>query len=177
MKRLVIGCLLLSSMLYGAVVTRPMLGSMERMFRARLESLFPPDQLFGILDSPQAVYVEGFGVVLTSRVNLVEGPGLMPFRPTLKPEELLSIRARKIDRLPIVRDAIRESMAIAATLMETVPVDEQIVYSVALFHHPYEDARGIPSQIVMQASRKTLLTLAKQPDKAALAAAIKVREF
>ncbi len=177
MKRLLIGAALLGSLVYGAVVTRPMLGAIERMYKARLDSLFTPDELFGIIDSPQGVYIDGFGVVVTSRVNLVEAPGLMPFRPALKPEELISIRQRKIQRVPVLEDAVRQSMVIAAGLMETVPLDEQFVYSVNLFHHPYEDYHGLPTQIVLQASRKTLLTLAKQPDKAALAAAIKLKEF
>ena len=177
MKRLLVGAALLSPLLYGAVVTRPMLGAMERMFKANLDSLFKPDELFGIIDSPQSVYVDGFGVVMTARVNLVEAPGLMLFRPALKPEEIRSIRERKLQRVPMLENAVRQSMVIAATLMETVPVDEQIVYSVNLFHHPYEESRGLPSQIVLQASRKTLLALAKQPDKAALAAALKLKEF
>ena len=177
MKRLLLGTFVLSSLLYGTVVTRPMLSGVERLFKGSLESLFTPDQLFGMLDSPQGVYIEGFGVVLTARVNLVEAPGLMPFRPALKPEEIKSIRDRKIERLPIVRDAMRHSMMLAAGMIETVPMDEQFVYSVVLFHHTYEDAKGIPTQIVMQASRKALLALQRQPDKAALATAIKMREF
>ena len=177
MKRLLCCAVLLSSLLFGAVVTRPMLGAMERMFKANLDNLFGPDELFGVIDSPQGVYIDGFGVVVTSRVNLVEAPGLMIFRPALKPEELRRIRERKIKRMPILEDAVRQSMVIAATLMETVPLEEQFVYSVNLFHHPYEDSHGLPTQIVLQASRKTLLGLARQPDKAALAAAIKLKEF
>jgi hypothetical protein len=68
-------------------------------------------------------------------------------------------------------------MVMAATLMETVPPEEQIVYSVTLFHHPYEDSRGLPSQIVLQASRKTLLALAKKSDKETLTSAIKLKEY
>ena len=177
MKRLLVSTVLLSSLIYGAVVTRPMLSSMERMFKASLDAMFTPDELFGVIDSPQSVYIDGFGVVMTTRVNLVEAPGLLLFRGPLRAEELISIRQRKLQRVPILEDAVRQSMVVAAGLMETVPVDEQIVYSVNLFHHPYEDARGVPAQIVLQASRKTLLTLAKQPDKAALTAAIKLKEF
>ena len=177
MKRLLVGAVLLGSLVYGAVVTRPMLSAMERMFKARLDSLYTPDELFGVIDSPQSVYIDGFGVVMTTRVNLVEAPGLLLFRGPLRADELISIRQRKIQRVPVLEDAVRQSMVIAAGLMETVPMDEQIVYSVNLFHHPFEDAHGVPSQIVLQASRKTLLTLAKQPDKAALTAAIKLKEF
>ncbi len=177
MKRLMLGTVLLSTLLFGAVVTRPMIGAVETLFRGDLQHLFTPDQLFGLLDSPQGVYIDGFGLVFTARVNLVEAPGLMIFRPALKPDELKSIRDRKLERLPVVRDSMRHSMMLAAGLFETIPLDEQMVYSVALFHHPYEDAHGLPKQIVMQASRRTLMALQKQPDKAAMAAAIKMKEF
>lgn len=165
------------ALLLSAAVSRPMINGVERSFNARLESLFP-GELFAVLDTPQGVYVEGFGIVFTSRVNLVEAPGLGPFRPALKATELSAIREKKIQRLPVLRDSMRDAMVAAAGMLDSVPVDEQIVYGVNLFQHPYEDAKGLPTQIVMQASRKQLLTFQTQKkDKAALVAAIKVREF
>ena len=75
MKRLMIGTVLLSTLLFGAVVTRPMIGAVETLFRGDLQHLFTPDQLFGLLDSPQGVYIDGFGLVFTARVNLVKRLG------------------------------------------------------------------------------------------------------
>lgn len=169
-----VGCV---ALLLSAAVTRPMLKAVEGSFNARLETLFP-GELFAVLDTPQGVYVEGFGVVFTARVNLVEAPGLGPFRPALKSSELATIRDRKVQRLPVLRDSMRAAMVAAAGILDTVPGDEQVVYGVNLFHHPYEDSKGLPAQIVMSASRKQLLTFQTQnKDKAALVAAITVREF
>jgi hypothetical protein len=108
MKRLFVAAILLGSLVYGAVVTRPMLWAVERAYKGKLDTLFTPDELFGVIDSPHGVYVDGFGVVVTARVNLVEAPGLMPFRPALKPEELRSIRERKVQRVPVLEHAVRQ---------------------------------------------------------------------
>ena len=80
--------------------------------------------------------------------------------------------------LPVLRSAMREMLVSAAGVMDPVPANEKLVLSVSLLNLPHEDTAGIPSQIVMQAQRKTLLGyLSSGSDRAALAAAIQVQEF
>ena len=142
-----------------------------------MEALFPGEQYL-LLGHTHGVYLDGFGCVFTTRVNLAEGPGLSPFRPQLPESERVALHKKKLERLPALRAAMREMLVSAAVVMDPVPPTEKLVLSVSLLHMPHEDATGLPVQIVMQAQRRTLKGfLNAGADKAALEAAIQVREY
>jgi hypothetical protein len=66
----------------------------------------------------------------------------------------------------------------ASVVMDPVPVSERMVLSVSLAYWPHEDSSGLPTQIVMQAPRKTLMGfLMSGADKSALEQQIQVREY
>ena len=59
-----------------------------------------------------------------------------------------------------------------------LPASERMVLSVSLAYWPHEDSSGLPTQIVMQAPRKTLMGfLMSGADKSALEQQIQVREY
>ncbi len=176
MKRAIL-LTVLACTLFAAPVSRSLVASVEVSMNKRIEALFPGEQYL-LLGHTHGVYLEGYGCVFTTRVNLAEGPGLNPFRPKLPETERAALRKKKLDRLPALRTAMREMLISAAVVMDPVPAREKMTLSVSLLHMPHEDVSGLPTQIVMQAERQTLAAfLQKGVDKAAQEAAIQVREY
>lgn len=158
-------------------VSRGTILAVENSFNKRLERLVPGEPYL-VLGQPQGVYLEHYGVVFTASVNLVEGPNLSPFRQDIKPTEVAALRQRKLDRLPHLRDAMREMLVDSAAMLDTVPANEQIVLAISLPRYHWENVTGIPGQIVMQGTRSALVQLQVNPSNSeqAIAAAIHTRE-
>lgn len=157
-------------------VTRAALAAVEKSFDRRLEGVL--DSPFLLLGMTRGVYLEGYGAVFTAEVNLASGPTITPFRPQITKEEIAKLRLRKLERLPAVKNAMREMLVASAGSLDTVPAEERLAVGVSLFYFSWEDATGLPSQVLMQAPRKTLLEFQTgRRDRAALAAAVEVREF
>jgi hypothetical protein len=91
----------------------------------------------------------------------------------------VDLRQRKLDRLPKLRDMMREALVVSAGMLDAVPANEQVVISVSLPRYNWEDSTGLPSQIVMQANRVSLVNLQVNPakDAATFQAAIRTREY
>ncbi|MCS7316017.1 MAG: hypothetical protein RMI94_11650 [Bryobacterales bacterium] len=154
---------------------RASLAALERLFDARIERQAIEDPLL-LLGTTRGVYLEGYGAVLTAEVNLVAAPGLSPFRPALTKEEIARLNARKQQRLPQLKQIMREMLQDAAAALEALPPNEQIVLAITLFHYSWEDRTGLPGQILMQAQRQQLLAVRGRSAEA-LAGAITVKEY
>lgn len=115
------------------------------------------DDPFDILGATRAVYMEGFGVVLSTEVNLVVGPAITPFRPKLSADDVEKLRLRKLARLPQLKQLMRDMMVTSATTLKSMPAEEQVVVGSHLFFYSWEDRKDLPEQLVMKASRKALL--------------------
>ena len=167
----------LACALFAAPVNRSLIGAVEVAMNKRIEALFPGEQ-FVLLGHTHGVYLEGFGCVFTTRVNLAEGPAPSPFLQQLPPAAKAALNKKKVERLPALRSAMREMLVSSAIVMDPVPATERMVLSVSLLNMPHENVTGLPAQIVMQADRRTLMGfLTPKSDKAALEAAIQVREY
>jgi hypothetical protein len=176
MKRTLL-VVLIACALFGAPVNRSLIGAVEVSMNKRVEALFPGERYL-LLGHTHGVYLEGVGCVFTTRINLAEGPGQSPFRQQVPETARAALRRTKLERLPILRAAMREMLVSAAVVMDPVPPSERMVLSVSLLHMQHEDTAGLPEQIVMQADRRTLMAfLTPKSDKTALAAAIQVREY
>lgn len=173
-----VGCLLAA--LAAAPAERPRLlreslAALERIFDSRLERA-NIEEPFLLLGTTRGVYLDGYGAVLTAEINLVTGPAVTPFRPALSKEEILRLNQKKQQRLPALRQLMREMLLDAAASLEAVPPAEQIVLAVSLFYYSWEDRSGLPGQILMQASRQQLLRL-RQQGPAGAASAVLVKEY
>ncbi|MSV33082.1 MAG: hypothetical protein EXQ57_11245 [Bryobacterales bacterium] len=167
----------LACALFAAPVNRGLIAAVEVSMNKRVEALFPGEQYL-LLGHTHGVYLDGVGCVFTTRINLAEGPGLSPFRQQLPESERAALRKKKVERLPVLRTAMRDMLVSAAIVMDPVPSSERMVLSISLLNYPHEDVSGLPTQIVMQAERRTLLGfLTPKSDKAALEAAIQTREY
>lgn len=158
-------------------VSRVEMAAMERSFDERLRKS-NVENPFVLLGLTRGVYLEGYGAVFTAEVNLVQGPGITPFRPELTAEDLARLKAAKTARLPVLRQLMREMLLASSSSMDRVPMEEQIVLGVNLFHHAWEDTKGLPQQIVMQAKRRALVDVAaNRVAKETLDTALRVKEY
>jgi hypothetical protein len=156
-------------------VTRAMVKAMETSMDNQLTGLWPTDPV-QVLGLSQGVYVNGYGAVFMSEVNLAPAAGITPFHPTFSADELKQIHAKKLQRLPKLKEAMQQIMLNSASSLDSVAADEQIAVGITLFYWTWEDKAGLPAQIVMHAPKRALL-LVKTGDKATLAGALTVEEF
>jgi hypothetical protein len=75
------------------------------------------------------------------------------------------IRQRKLDRLPALRQAMRDVWRDSATTLTSVPDNQQVVVAVRLLYLPWEDTHGLPGEIVMKGDRRTALAGAPQTEE------------
>ena len=137
------------------LVTRTALATLEKGIDSHLA--YSADN-FDLLGSTRGVYLEGYGAVFSIELNLILSPNVSPFHPAFSKMEIARIRDRKIERLPLLRQKMREMLIASAGSLENVPPSEHVVLAVSLFHYSWEDYSGLPSQIVMQAERQKLLS-------------------
>jgi len=150
-------------------VKRTAMQVVEKGFDARLELTNPPDP-FDVLGNARGIYLPGFGVVLTAEVDLIKVPGISPFHQAITAEERPRLRARKLQALPRLKEAMKAVLISTAQDLRSVPLNENIVVGVTLYYFVGEDSTGLPSQVVMQATRQQLLNSQG-------ADSIKVQEF
>ena len=150
MKRL-IGLVCLAAL---AAPDRAALQTVEKMVDRRIETLF--DDPFALLGMTRGVYVEGVGLVLSTEVGLAVTP-TGPFSPKLSKEDMARLRQKRLERLPVLRAAMQETLQRTAVMMDAMPPQEKVVLGITLFRKSSEDNTGIPGQIVMRATRQDLL--------------------
>lgn len=141
----------------GPRVTRPVIVSAESAMDRRLEKLLP-DNPYVLLGNTRGVYLDGYGVIFSAEVNLIQAAG-GPFHTKISKEEAAQHRQQKLSRLPALRSTMKQALLGAALSLDTVPPEEQVVLAVSLFRHSWEDMTGVPQQIVVSAQRKTLVQL------------------
>jgi hypothetical protein len=136
-------------------VTRAALASVEKGFDGRFTRSYDS---FDLLGTTRGAYLEGYGAVFSTELNLIVSPNLNPFHQSFTKIEIARIHERKVQRLPLLKQQMREMLIASAASLENLPPSEQVVLAVTLFHYSWEDYSGLPSQIVMQAERQKLLS-------------------
>lgn len=158
-------------------VPRTTLAAAEKSLDNRFAGLWS-DNPFIMLGPTRGVYLEGYGAVFTAEVNLVAGPQIGILTPSMTKASIAQHRQKKIDRIPELKKAMAKALAdtAASPEMAAVPPDEQIVLVAFLSHFPWEDLTGVPSQIMMQSSKKKLME-AQPKGGAALEASIQAVQY
>ncbi len=110
-----------------------------------------------MLAAPRGVYLQGYGAVFMTDVNLVYTPSINPFRLTIEPEVIDRIHRQKMAQVPVLRENMRQILLESGSALETVPLDEQVVLVVTFANEKWEVTAGLPSQITMQARRSNLI--------------------
>jgi hypothetical protein len=157
-------------------VSRAVLADLERKLDRTIPALETTDP-YDLLGTARGVYLPGYGAVFTTELNLLAA-NYSPFNPPPTGEGLEKLRQRKLARLPLLKRSMRALLVMAAVTLKTVPPNEQIVLGISLYYKSFENRDGLPSQIVMQAPRQTLLDLQlERPDSPKLEKAIRVQEL
>jgi hypothetical protein len=158
-------------------VSRGALHAMELSVDQRVQTL-SMDAPFELLGNTRGFYLDGYGAVFTTEVNLSQSTNISPFQPVLPKEYIDKLRLKKRDRVPVLKKCMQEEMVAMAASLDTVPAKEQIVLGVTLYYHQWEETAGLPSQIVMQAERQKLLEVhLGRAGRESLDSVIRVQEF
>ena len=158
-------------------VPRTTLAAAEKNLDNRFAGLWN-DNPFIMLGPTRGVYLEGYGAVFTAEVNLVAGPQITIIMQQPTRQSIAEHRQKKLARIPELKKAMEKALAdtAASPAMAAVPPDEQIVLVAFLSHFPWEDLTGVPSQIMMQGSKKKLMD-AQREGGAALQASIQAVQY
>ena len=132
------------------------IANVERSIDGRVRDLWS-DNPFVLLGPTRGMYLEAYGVVFSSEVNLATGPTMTIARVPISPQLVAAHRAKKLERLPQLRRSMKEALVNAANYLETLPAQEQIVIGVNLSRYPWEDTTGLPAQMILQATRAKVL--------------------
>jgi hypothetical protein len=136
-----------------------MIEAMQHSLDNRLSGLWPQDPA-EVLGLSQGTYIQGYGAVFLSEVNLAPAAGISPFHPSVGPDEVRRTHEKKLQRMSALRSAIRAMLVDSARSLDSVPADEQVAVGLSLFYWKWENREGLPAQIVMHAPRKMLLQAA-----------------
>jgi hypothetical protein len=133
--------------------------NIERTFDAKVsamasDNLGPVD----LLGATRGVYLDGFGVVFTTEMGLIQTPTINPFNTTITQAQKDRVHAAKIKRLPALKNAIVETLRVIAASLTQVPEDQQVVLAVRLDYSSWEKTAGLPGLITARADRRSAQT-------------------
>lgn len=161
----------------GDKALRAAIKTAERRIDGRIQQV-TSNAPFVLLGTTRGAYLAGYGVVFTLEVNLVPVAPISPFRPAYSQQEIQNLNRQKREKLGALETNMRQLLIEQGAALTQVPSAEKIAIVVSLFNFNWEDTAGLPSQIVMQATRQALLELQRTHAGAeAQERAIEVREF
>jgi hypothetical protein len=135
-------------------VSTQTLAQLELDFEDKVKSIKAPEP-FSLLGASSGFYLEGYGVVLTIPLDLINTPGPSPFRQPFTKQDQEQVRRRKLAQLPALKQAVREMAAAVSASLSTLPMDRKISVAVRMYCQAWEDPSGLPHQIVATADRKS----------------------
>ena len=133
---------------------------------------------FVLLGTTRGAYLAGYGAVFTMEVNLVPVAAISPFRPAYSPQEIQALNRQKREKLGLLKTGLRQLLVEQAAGLTQVAPGDKVAIVVTLFNYNWEDTNGLPSQLVMQATRQALLDLqSRRAGADAQERAVDLREF
>ena len=138
----------------GAGLTRQAFKTLEDGFNTKLGTFNPADTIY-ILGATRGVYLQGYGVVFSAELDLIQSPTINPFHAKITPEEVVSTHNRKLKQLPLLRQAMKDQLAACAKSLNGLAPTDQVVMVVRLDYQPWENMASMPSQILLRADRQS----------------------
>ena len=113
---------------------------------------------FDLLGRARGSYLPGYGAVFTVEMNLVSLPPLAftPFSQAMSKTETAALRDRKVKKLAVLRETMRDLMLTAGTTLGAMPAGERVTMEAFLFSYRWENTMGLPHKLVMTADRQRL---------------------
>jgi len=146
-------------------VPRQTLSDLERRLDTKLANLGGANDPLDLLGAARGIYLDGYGVVFTVEASPIVTPNITPFHTVMTEPEKEKIRQRKLERLPMLRQAMRDAWRDSATALTSIPDNQQVVIAVRLLYLSWEDTRGLPGEIVMKGDRRAAVTGAIQTEE------------
>jgi hypothetical protein len=154
-----VGLLLMTAALSWSQGVRPSLkiapstfSTLEKSFDTRVEKTSADPMV--ILGTTRGLYIEGYGAVFTTEVDLIQTPNMMFMRSSpMTPEEVARVHERKLRNITALKSAMTEMMKAAGRTLLQIPPDQKLVVAVRLLYLPWENTAGLPSQFVLSATR------------------------
>jgi hypothetical protein len=116
-----------------------------------------PSDSWEQLGDARGSYLPGYGAVFTFEMTLVSVMPITPFHVEVTAQEIKSVHARKLKKLPVLKSAMRDLMVKAATSLTSLPPAEQITFEAFLDNFSFEDRTGLPRRLTLTASRQKIL--------------------
>lgn len=110
-----------------------------------------------VIGRTRGVYLSDYGVVFTTELSPIVTPAITPFVQKIPPEMKVSVHKRKVDRIPVVKKIMAQTMKRAAENLALLPDNQQIVLVVKLLYLPYEDTTQLPTEIMMKGDKRSAL--------------------
>jgi hypothetical protein len=151
-------------------ITRASLRTLERTADGSFETLVKDDPM-SILGATRAVYLDGYGVVFSTEVELSPSAAPNPFRPAFSKEDIARLKEKKRVRISFLKESMRNMLVQFAAGLHTVSPAENVAFAVTIPYFRWEDTDGMPRQIVMIAPKKALTAKQVSPG------AVKVQEY
>ena len=129
------------------------ISGLERAFNSRLDTMADVNEPVDLLGDTRGVQLDDYGVVFTTEVSLVRTPGITPFRQTIPPALAARVKVQRLERMPLLRAAMKEMIRDMAVAFTQIPASQQLVLVVRLYYGAWEDTTGMPAQVVMHADR------------------------
>jgi len=115
-----------------------------RRLDVKLASLGDANDPVDLLGAARGIYLDGYGVVLTAEASLIITPGLSPFHTVMTEPEKAKVHQRKLDRLPMLRQAMRDMWRDSATALTAIPDNQQVVVAVRLLYLNWKTRGACP---------------------------------
>ena len=128
----------------------------EAVMDQRLVSVIEEDPV-KLLGGSRGVFLDGYGVVLTSEIDLAPSAAPNPFRPAYDKGEVILLKRKKQHRIGLVKTSMYNMMVDLAWSLKTLPAENAITVAITIPYYRFEDIAGMPRQIVISAPKKSLL--------------------
>ena len=109
----------------------------------------------------RALYIEGYGVVISFEVNLARVSPLVGFAGGLSKPQKDRIRDNKLKRLPEFREFLEGLLLESVKSLDRLSPEENLLLNVGFDYANYEDSDGLPDSISLTARKKDLLDAAE----------------
>jgi hypothetical protein len=135
---------------------RSQIESFETVLNRDLQQTF--EHPFALLQDAKGTYLPSFGMAFHMEVNLVPMRSISPFdvRPYTE-EELRKTRDAKLARIRQLRERVSELLLEHSGEFDAIPSEQDVAVVIHLFHLPSEMTEGLPTQVVIETSRRSLL--------------------
>ena len=109
----------------------------------------------------RALYIEGYGVVISFEVNLSLVSPLIGFGGGVTQAQKDRIRESKLKRLPEFRQFLEGLLLDSVKSLDHLSPQENLLLNVGFDYAYYEDSDGLPDSISLTAKKKDLLNAAE----------------